>query len=57
MSRAFANLGGGMKMPMGARSSSGGGGGMVPPEGFAFVVDGDGKYVVDGDGAYVVTEI
>lgn len=32
-------------------------GGLTPPEGFAFVVDGEGNYVVDGDGAYVVTEI
>jgi hypothetical protein len=30
---------------------------LTPPEGFAFVVDGDANYVVDGDGAYVVTEI
>lgn len=30
---------------------------LTPPEGFAFVVDGNGNYVVDGDGAYIVTEI
>lgn len=33
------------------------GGSLIPPEGFAFVVDADGNYVVDGDGAYIVTEI
>lgn len=30
---------------------------LTPPEGFAFVVDGNDDYVVDGDGAYVVAEI
>lgn len=32
-------------------------GGLTPPEGFAFVVDGEGNYVVDEDDAYIVTEI
>lgn len=31
-----------------------GGGVLTPPDGFAFVIDGNGSYVVDGDGAYVI---
>lgn len=31
--------------------------GLTAPEGFGFVVDGDGAYVVDSDGAYVIAEI
>ena len=26
----------------------------VPPPGFVFVVDGDGRYLVDSDGYYLV---
>lgn len=32
-------------------------GGLTPPEGFAFVVDDNGKYIVDSSGNYIVTEI
>ncbi len=43
---------GGLAPPSGA-----GGDDLTPPEGFGFVVDGDGAYVVDGDGAYEIAEI
>lgn len=34
-----------------------GGGGLVPPPGFAFVIDDDGNFYVDDDGNRYITEI
>lgn len=36
-----------------------GGGGELeaPPEGFAYLVNADGKYIVNGDGGYILMEV
>lgn len=28
-----------------------------PPEGFAYIVNGEGKYLTSGDGAYVIAKM